>query len=174
MPPSTARCVNAGRRNDGPSWSAREPAVDLPLAVPLRRVYRFVTPAAAGAATVARVSSVNVPEDIIEVGELIIRPAQFTVTARGRVLTLSRREYDLLLVLSTQPGRVVPRERLYQQVWGRTMEARDRSVDVYVHKLRAKLAAALPEWAFIHTHQGFGYRFGAERSQDVHTSATGQ
>ena len=44
------------------------------------------------------------------------------------------------------------------------MRAADRSVDVYVHKLRAKLARALPGWRFIHTHFGFGYRFDHEHS----------
>ena len=52
------------------------------------------------------------------------------------------------------------------------MRAADRSVDVYVHKLRAKFADALPEWRFIHTHFGFGYRFQPELSQRFHNSAT--
>ena len=51
------------------------------------------------------------------------------------------------------------------------MREADRSVDVYVHKLRAKLADALPEWQFIHTHFGFGYRFAAELSQRFHKTA---
>jgi DNA-binding response OmpR family regulator len=50
------------------------------------------------------------------------------------------------------------------------MRAADRSVDVYVHKLRSKLAHALPEWRFIHTHFGFGYRFEPEPSH--RTAAT--
>jgi DNA-binding response OmpR family regulator len=48
----------------------------------------------------------------------------------------------------------------------------DRSVDVYVHKLRTKLADALPEWGFIHTHFGFGYRFQPEPSHLFHGSST--
>jgi DNA-binding response OmpR family regulator len=48
----------------------------------------------------------------------------------------------------------------------------DRSVDVYVRKLRHKLELAVPEWRFIHTHFGFGYRFAAELSQDFHNTAT--
>ena len=66
----------------------------------------------------------------------------------------------------------MPREELYQTVWGAPMRVADRSVDVYVHKLRAKLANALPEWQFIHTHFGFGYRFSPEPSQRFHNSAT--
>ena len=62
-------------------------------------------------------------------------------------------------------------------MWGAPLRGQDRSVDVYVHKLRTKLAAALPEWRFIHTHFGFGYRFQPEPSQLFHsvehTSVTG-
>jgi DNA-binding response OmpR family regulator len=54
------------------------------------------------------------------------------------------------------------------------MRADERSVDVYVHKLRCKLARALPEWRFIHTHFGFGYRFQPERSHLFHNTATGR
>ena len=52
------------------------------------------------------------------------------------------------------------------------MRADDRSVDVYVHKLRSKLAAALPRWSFIHTHFGFGYRFQPEPSHPFHKTGT--
>jgi DNA-binding response OmpR family regulator len=46
-------------------------------------------------------------------------------------------------------------------------------VDVYVHKLRVKLEQALPEWDYIHTHVGFGYRLHPERSHDFHDAVTG-
>jgi DNA-binding response OmpR family regulator len=52
------------------------------------------------------------------------------------------------------------------------MRPGDRSVDVYVRKLRVKLEDALPDWSFIHTHFGFGYRFHREPSQLFHTGAT--
>ena len=65
-------------------------------------------------------------------------------------------------------GRIVGREELYTTVWGGPMRSDERSVDVYVHKLRSKLAEVLPEWRFIHTHVGFGYRFGPERSHAFH------
>jgi DNA-binding response OmpR family regulator len=121
---------------------------------------------------VPSVSGSNGTEEIIQAGELILRPDQFTVTARGRVLSLSRREFDLLLYLTRRPGRVIPREEVHVDVWGAPYDKADRSVDVYVHKIRTKLARALPEWQYIHTHFGFGYRFQPERSQDFHNSAT--
>jgi DNA-binding response OmpR family regulator len=100
--------------------------------------------------------------EVIKAGELEIRPSEYLALAGGRALTLSVRELELLAALGRREGRIVPREELYQTVWGGPMRAADRSVDVYVHKLRAKLARALPEWRFIHTHFGFGYRFDPE------------
>jgi len=100
--------------------------------------------------------------EVIKAGDLEIRPSEFLALAGGRALTLSVRELELLAALGRREGRVVPREELYRTVWGVPMRAADRSVDVYVHKLRAKLANALPDWQFIHTHFGFGYRFAAE------------
>ncbi len=71
-------------------------------------------------------------------------------------------------------ARIVSRGELYETVWGAPLRGQDRSVDVYVHKLRTKLTVALPEWAFIHTHFGFGYRFQPEPSQPFHKTGTGQ
>ena len=112
--------------------------------------------------------------EVIKAGELEIRPSEFLALAGGRALTLSVRELELLAALGRREGRVVPREELYRTVWGVPMRVADRSVDVYVHKLRAKLANALPEWQFIHTHFGFGYRFQPEPSQRFHKTATGR
>ena len=108
--------------------------------------------------------------EVLMAGELEIRPAEHLARARGRALSLSVRELDLLAALARREGRVVPREELYSTVWGAPLRTQDRSVDVYVHKLRSKLALALPEWEFIHTHFGFGYRFQAEPSQPFHDS----
>jgi DNA-binding response OmpR family regulator len=103
--------------------------------------------------------------EVLSAGELEIRPSEHLARARGRTVPLSVRELDLLAALARREGRVVPREELYQTVWGTAMREQDRSVDVYVHKLRTKLAIALPEWGFIHTHFGFGYRFEREPSR---------
>ena len=86
------------------------------------------------------------------------------MTAAGRPLTLSIREYELLLALARRSGRIIAREEVYREAWGADMRKGDRSVDVYVHKLRDKLEGALPGWRYIHTHLGFGYRLAAEPS----------
>jgi|SRR4051794_31203283 DNA-binding response OmpR family regulator len=110
--------------------------------------------------------------EILISGELEIRPSEHLARARGRTLSLSVRELDLLAALARREGRIVSRDELYETVWGAPLRGSDRSVDVYVHKLRAKLATALPEWAFIHTHFGFGYRFQLEPSQIFHSPRT--
>ena len=117
-------------------------------------------------------NTANDAAEIIQAGELLIRPGQYTATARGQVIVLSVREFQLLVVLARAPSRIVRREDLYAEVWGGEMERTDRSVDVYVHKLRTKLGRVLPEWQFIHTHHGFGYRWHPERSQVLSNSAT--
>jgi len=111
-------------------------------------------------------------DDVIVVEDLEIRPGEFLALARGRALSLSVRELALLAALGRRHGRVVAREELYQAVWGGELRDDDRSVDVYVHKLRVKLAAAVPERRFIHTHFGFGYRFAPEPSHPFHKAAT--
>ncbi len=103
-----------------------------------------------------------------QAAELEIRPDDRVAVARGRALVLSVRELGVLCALARAEGRVLTREELYTLVWGGRMRSSDRSVDVYVHKVRAKLADALPEWRFIHTHFGLGYRFGAERAGVTH------
>ena len=118
--------------------------------------------------------SINVAPagEVIRAGELEIRPSEFLAVAGGRALSLSIRELDLLAALARRPDRIISREELYRTVWGEPLRSSDRSVDVYVHKLRTKLAKALPEWSFIHTHFGFGYRFSPERSRPFHNPVT--
>ena len=96
------------------------------------------------------------------VGEVEIRPDQFQAYVSGRSLGLTRREFELVQALAEAHGRVVEREEVYQLVWGYQMAHGDRSVDVFVRKLRAKLQKHSPGWHYIHTHFGVGYRFEPE------------
>jgi DNA-binding response OmpR family regulator len=112
-------------------------------------------------------------ESVLSVGPLEIRSSQRQAVAAGRTLALSLRELELLEALARRQGRIVPREELYETVWGGPLRSDDRSVDVYIHKLRVKLGEALPGWRYIHTHFGFGYRLEPERSHAFHNTATG-
>jgi DNA-binding response OmpR family regulator len=102
--------------------------------------------------------------DTMLAGEIEVRPDQFQVFAHGRSIDLTRREFELIQLLAGAEGRVLEREEIYQRVWGYTMAHGDRSVDVFVRKLRSKLQQASPDWHYIHTHFGVGYRFAAERA----------
>ncbi len=98
-------------------------------------------------------------------GELEIRSDQFQAFVRGRSAELTRREFEVLQLLAEARGQVLEREEIYQRVWGYAMARGDRSVDVFVRKVRQKLEAASPGWEYIHTHFGIGYRFEPQGEQ---------
>lgn len=110
--------------------------------------------------------------ELVRIGDLEIRGREGLVLANGRALTLSVREFDLLAALARNAGRIVSRDELYSLVWGGTLRRGDRSCDVYVHKLRAKLEDALPGMRFIHTHVGFGYRLDPAPSDHSHNASS--
>jgi len=113
-----------------------------------------------------------IQREALRTAPLEIRPSEGLVLAGDRALALSVRELRLLTALARREGRVVARAELYALAWEGALRPGDRSVDVYVRRLRVKLESALPDWCFIHTHVGFGYRFSPQRSHDVHTTAT--
>jgi DNA-binding response OmpR family regulator len=101
----------------------------------------------------------------IVAGELEIRTDQFQAFVGGQSTDLTRREFELLLLLAEAHGQVLQRDEIYQRVWGYAMAHGDRSVDVFVRKLRQKLERNSPEWRYIHTHFGIGYRFQPESAE---------
>lgn len=117
--------------------------------------------------------SPDIPADVLYAGELEIRLEEGLVLATGRALTLSVREFELLVAMARRLGAIITREDLYRTVWGGELRPGDRSVDVYVSKVRSKLEMALPDRQFIHTHPGFGYRFQPQPSRNVHMEAAG-
>jgi DNA-binding response OmpR family regulator len=111
-----------------------------------------------------RTGELPATEQTIVAGELEIRPDRFDAYGHGHPAGLSRKEYELLRLLAAAEGQVLQREDIYQRVWGFTMARGDRSVDVFVRKLRHKLESVSPAWRYVHTHVGAGYRFAAEHS----------
>lgn len=98
----------------------------------------------------------------VSAGEIEIRSDRFQAFVQGESLALTRREFELIELLAAGEGRVLEREDIYSRLWGYAMVRGDRSVDVFVRKLRQKLEKASPDWRYIHTHFGIGYRFAAE------------
>jgi DNA-binding response OmpR family regulator len=102
------------------------------------------------------------PSSQLPVGRLEIRPEEHAALVDGRPLSLTMRELQLLVTLASHPQRIMTREELFAEVWGSEPRREDRSVDVYVSRLRAKLGQALPDMRLIHTHNGIGYRFSPD------------
>ena len=107
----------------------------------------------------------------IQAGEVEIRSDRFQAFVCGSSLGLTRREFELIELLAAGEGRVLEREDIYSRLWGYAMVRGDRSVDVFVRKLRHKLERASPQWRYIHTHFGIGYRFAAEPAIDSSEAA---
>ncbi len=105
-------------------------------------------------------------EQAMLVGEITIRPDLYQAYAGESSLELTAREFEILNLLS-QSDRVLRREEIYERVWGYAMAHGDRSVDVFVRKLRQKLRTGSPQWSYIHTHFGVGYRFAPEPDDGV-------
>ena len=108
-------------------------------------------------------------DEVLRIGTLEIVPGRFTARAGGEVLHLTRKEFALLVCLARHEGQVCSRELLFELVWEQALPDGDRGIDVYVRKLRVKLEQALPNWQFIHTHHGIGYRL----SPRAHTRPAG-
>jgi DNA-binding response OmpR family regulator len=95
----------------------------------------------------------------IEVPGLVIDPDLHRVLLDGADAGLTRTEFRLLQVLAAEQGRALSRDQLQQRVWGTPYRHRDRTVDVCVRKLRAKLDRRSETYTYIQTHHSVGYRF---------------
>jgi DNA-binding response OmpR family regulator len=100
--------------------------------------------------------------DAIELEELRIDPREVQAFIDGENAGLTPTEFRLLYALALEEGRVVTREELMQRIWGRRQRHRDRTVDVFVRKLRDKIDRRAPRHAFLHTRHGVGYKLQAQ------------
>ena len=96
-------------------------------------------------------------EDVVRAGDLVINKANFEVSIGGRRVSLRYKEYELLLLMASNPGRVFSREALLNQIWGYDYLGGTRTVDVHIRRLRSKIEDA--EHTFIETVWQVGYRF---------------
>jgi DNA-binding response OmpR family regulator len=100
--------------------------------------------------------------DRIQIEELVVDPDNVQAFVDGRNAGLTLTEFRLLHALARERGRVVSREELMQRIWGRRQRYRDRTVDVFVRKLRDKIDRQAPCHVFIHTRHGVGYKLEAQ------------
>src|SRR5215204_3904617 len=98
----------------------------------------------------------------IEIEELRLDPDEVQAYVHGQDAGLTPTEFRLLYALALEGGRVVSRDELLQRVWGRRETHRDRTVDVFVRKLREKVDKRARNHTFIHTRYGVGYKLDAE------------
>jgi two-component system response regulator MprA len=99
-------------------------------------------------------------DEVITVGDLVIRPAAREVTRAGRNIELTSREFDLLLLLARNAGKVLDRNTIFERVWGYTFDVESDTIKVYVRYLRRKLNAN-SEPDLIHAIRGVGYMLKA-------------
>mgnify|MGYP003543009914 CR=1 FL=1 len=111
-------------------------------------------------------ASARVESGPLVAGDLEIRADQFQSFVGGQSVDLTRREFEVLQLLAQAEGKVLQREEIYQAVWGYAMAHGDRSVDVFIRKVRQKLEKGSPSWSYIHTHFCVGYRFDPERREE--------
>ncbi|MRG47763.1 response regulator [Chitinophaga sp. SYP-B3965] len=96
----------------------------------------------------------KVEEQQMHLGDLIIDREKFTVTYKGVEIVLAKKEFELLTLLASKPGRVFLRNEILNQVWGTEVIVGDRTIDVHIRKIRQKLGVDL-----ITTVKGVGYKF---------------
>ncbi|HEV8686640.1 MAG TPA: response regulator transcription factor [Gaiellaceae bacterium] len=113
--------------------------------------------------------------EAIELEELVVDPREVQAYVDGVSAALTPTEFRLLYALAQEHGRVVTREELMQRIWGRRQRHRDRTVDVFVRKLREKIDHRSPRHTFIHTRHGVGYKLQPlAKSEEAPESASRQ
>ncbi len=95
-------------------------------------------------------------DDIIEFDDVQINKEEYKVSKGGIKIKLPRKEFELLLLLCSKPGKVFTREEIYKSIWGPDLIVGMRTIDVHIRKLREKLGDN-----YIHTIKGIGYKFEA-------------
>jgi DNA-binding response OmpR family regulator len=104
----------------------------------------------------------------IRSGELLVDVTRYDAMASGHSAGMTTREFEVFALLVESAGRVLTREDIYAGVWGSDTPSGDRSVDIFVSRIRLKLKRLSPDWSYLHTHVGLGYRFEAQH--DLATS----
>lgn len=94
------------------------------------------------------------PSQSLHVGDMTIDPEKFIITYKNQELSLAKKEFELLYLLASRPGRVFLRNEILSQIWGNDVIVGDRTIDVHIRKIRQKLGVDC-----ITTVKGVGYKF---------------
>ncbi|MCS6982173.1 MAG: response regulator transcription factor [Flavobacteriales bacterium] len=103
-----------------------------------------------------RRSRISAPteESVLDFGDLLINKERYTITYNNKEIELPKKEFELLFLLASKPGKVFRRDEILRSVWGDDVVVGDRTIDVHVRKIREKL-----DDKFIRTIKGVGYKF---------------
>jgi two-component system alkaline phosphatase synthesis response regulator PhoP len=96
------------------------------------------------------------PETKLTVGDIVIDRETFLVFRKGEKIQFARKEFELLFLLASKPGKVFTRDFILEKVWGDEVLVVDRTIDVHIRKIREKLGDE-----HIGTVKGVGYKFEA-------------
>jgi len=99
-------------------------------------------------------------DETIEIGDLTIEPSQLRAEVGGEPVRLRLKEFQLLLALAKEPGKLMTRQRLAREVWGYDHLASSRTIDVHIRRLR-QAVEDVSDYVYVHTVHGVGYRFEA-------------
>src|SRR6202023_2257601 len=113
----------------------------------------------------------TVPTRSVRAGALELDRARCRVLLTGQEVTLTATEFRLLEFLMSRPGVVYSREQLLDSVWGHDRAVTDRTVDVYILRLRQKIEADPANPSFIRAVRGFGYSFNEHTIESTSTAA---
>jgi two-component system alkaline phosphatase synthesis response regulator PhoP len=94
------------------------------------------------------------PDQIIDIADLRIDKERVQVEKEGSIIELAKKEFELLVLLVSKPGKVFTREEIFRKVWGTDVIVGNRTIDVHIRKLREKLGSN-----YIKTIKGIGYKF---------------
>lgn len=101
-----------------------------------------------------RGDSEKIDTNVIQVGDLTLNKDKVTVDVKNKEVELAKKEFELLSLLISKPGKVFTREEIFNKVWGTDVIVGNRTIDVHIRKLREKIGSS-----YIKTIKGIGYKF---------------
>ncbi len=105
-------------------------------------------------ALLRRTAAADPQTEAVTYGDLSIDEEKFLVYVKGTPITLAKKEFELIQLLASKPGKVFTRQEIFNKIWGMDVIVGDRTIDVHIRKIREKIGEE-----FIKTIKGIGYKF---------------